>query len=68
VIGLLARGEKPNVPQNISSNCFQFISACLEINPDSRPSASELLEYEFLTQLKVNSDRVLNKRGRFFMG
>lgn len=40
----------PEFPNNISRQCTSFLTACLQLNPDLRPKASELLTHPFITE------------------
>jgi serine/threonine protein kinase len=38
----------PKIPKEFSKECQDFIGACLNRNPASRPTALELLDYAFI--------------------
>ena len=40
----------PSLPDKFSPEAIVFVRNCLIRNPDERPSAAELLEYDFLKQ------------------
>mmetsp|Transcript_3992 Transcript_3992/g.3784 ORF Transcript_3992/g.3784 Transcript_3992/m.3784 type:complete len:212 (+) Transcript_3992:253-888(+) len=40
----------PEFPKNISAPCTAFLQACLNLNPDLRPKASDLLSHPFITE------------------
>ena len=46
-----ADSAPPNVPENIDFRMSSFLFACLERDPSSRPSASDLSSHEFMTCL-----------------
>ncbi|KRX04195.1 Protein kinase-like domain [Pseudocohnilembus persalinus] len=46
----IANGIKPTYPQDISDSCRTFLDACLQLEPEKRPSAEELLEFEWIVQ------------------
>eukprot|EP01006_Ploeotia_vitrea_P020002 TRINITY_DN52253_c0_g2_i2.p2 TRINITY_DN52253_c0_g2~~TRINITY_DN52253_c0_g2_i2.p2 ORF type:complete len:114 (+),score=19.73 TRINITY_DN52253_c0_g2_i2:32-343(+) len=35
--------------QDVFSSCVSMVTACLQCNPDSRPTATKLLEFPFFT-------------------
>ncbi|XP_077212937.1 mitogen-activated protein kinase kinase kinase 1-like [Tasmannia lanceolata] len=44
----IGRGEPPSIPTNLSKDARDFINQCLQVDPDNRPSASELLDHPFV--------------------
>lgn len=40
----------PEMPKELSDNCRRFILACLNRNPDARPSAEECLQHAWLAE------------------
>ncbi|XP_008801037.2 mitogen-activated protein kinase kinase kinase 1-like [Phoenix dactylifera] len=44
----IGRGEQPPIPNNLSRDARDFISQCVKLNPDERPSAAQLLEHPFV--------------------
>ncbi|XP_010530438.1 PREDICTED: mitogen-activated protein kinase kinase kinase 1-like [Tarenaya hassleriana] len=44
----IGRGELPPVPNTLSPEARDFILQCLNVNPDERPSAAELLNHPFV--------------------
>jgi serine/threonine protein kinase len=44
----IGRGQLPPVPGSISPVSRDFIHKCLQVNPDDRPSADELLNHPFV--------------------
>ncbi|KAI4296277.1 hypothetical protein L6164_036248 [Bauhinia variegata] len=44
----IGRGELPEVPDSLSKDARDFICECLQINPNRRPTAAELLNHPFL--------------------
>nr|GMD04297.1 mitogen-activated protein kinase kinase kinase 1-like [Ipomoea batatas]GMD83776.1 mitogen-activated protein kinase kinase kinase 1-like [Ipomoea batatas]GME11474.1 mitogen-activated protein kinase kinase kinase 1-like [Ipomoea batatas]GME19712.1 mitogen-activated protein kinase kinase kinase 1-like [Ipomoea batatas] len=44
----IGKGEPPNVPSTLSSNAQDFIHKCLQVDPNARPTASQLLEHPFV--------------------
>ncbi|KAJ3697749.1 hypothetical protein LUZ61_001454 [Rhynchospora tenuis] len=44
----IGRGESPPIPDNLSSEAKDFITQCVRVNPDDRPSAVQLLEHPFV--------------------
>lgn len=44
----IGRGEPPVVPDSLSKDARDFISQCLQVNSDARPTAAELLQHPFV--------------------
>ncbi|THU60881.1 hypothetical protein C4D60_Mb07t17400 [Musa balbisiana] len=44
----IGHGEQPPIPNYLSRDARDFISKCVKVNPDDRPSASQLLEHPFV--------------------
>ncbi|KAF0931278.1 hypothetical protein E2562_002625 [Oryza meyeriana var. granulata] len=44
----IGRGQLPPVPASLSPVARDFIHNCLQVNPDDRPSADELLNHPFV--------------------
>ncbi|KAJ0971619.1 hypothetical protein J5N97_019578 [Dioscorea zingiberensis] len=65
----IGRGEQPPIPNTLSSDARDFIQKCVQVSPDDRPSASQLLEHPFVKRSMSastspdNSFRSLNKYG-----
>ncbi|KAL8540674.1 hypothetical protein ACS0TY_002058 [Phlomoides rotata] len=47
----IGRGELPPIPNTLSKDAQDFILKCLQVNPDHRPLAAELLEHPFVKKL-----------------
>ncbi|KAK6121302.1 hypothetical protein DH2020_044953 [Rehmannia glutinosa] len=45
------RGELPPIPNTLSRDAQDFILKCLQVNPDDRPTAAQLLEHPFVKKL-----------------
>ncbi|KAL2342160.1 hypothetical protein Fmac_010100 [Flemingia macrophylla] len=48
----IGRGEPPPIPESFSAHARDFIIKCLQVNPDKRPTAAQLLNRPFSTILK----------------
>ncbi|KAF2294029.1 hypothetical protein GH714_006805 [Hevea brasiliensis] len=48
VLYKIGRGEPPPVPDFLSSLSQDFIMQCLQVNPDDRPTAAQLLDHPFV--------------------
>ncbi|PWA91236.1 cysteine oxygenase/2-aminoethanethiol dioxygenase [Artemisia annua] len=44
----ISRGEPPEIPNTLSAAAQDFILKCLQVNPNDRPTAAQLLEHPFL--------------------
>ncbi|XP_072972676.1 mitogen-activated protein kinase kinase kinase 1-like [Typha angustifolia] len=44
----IGRGEQPPIPKSLSKDARDFISQCVQVSPDDRPTASQLLEHPFV--------------------
>lgn len=44
----IGKGELPSIPDYLSKDAQDFIRECLQINPNKRPTAAQLLDHPFL--------------------
>ncbi|KAJ6798426.1 putative mitogen-activated protein kinase kinase kinase 1 [Iris pallida] len=44
----IGRGEQPPIPNSLSRDARDFISQCVQVNPEDRPSAALLLGHPFV--------------------
>lgn len=44
----IGRGVLPSVPDTLSKDARDFILQCLQVDPNHRPTAAQLLEHPFL--------------------
>ncbi|XP_051144660.1 mitogen-activated protein kinase kinase kinase 1-like [Andrographis paniculata] len=44
----IGRGQLPPIPNTLSRDAEDFILKCLQVNPDERPSAAQLLDHPFV--------------------
>ncbi|CAN6281743.1 unnamed protein product [Urochloa humidicola] len=54
---MIGRGEQPSIPSSLSKEAQDFIGQCVRVDPQKRPSASQLLEHPFVNrppQLRLN--------------
>ncbi|KAL2342162.1 hypothetical protein Fmac_010102 [Flemingia macrophylla] len=50
----IGRGQPPPVPETLSTDARDFIHKCLQVNPNKRPTAAQLLDHSFVKRpLKV---------------
>ncbi|XP_076959329.1 mitogen-activated protein kinase kinase kinase 1-like [Bidens hawaiensis] len=55
----IGNGELPSIPKTLSVEACDFILACLQINPNDRPTAAPLLDHPFMqTPVSTNSSPV----------
>ncbi|XP_027164028.1 mitogen-activated protein kinase kinase kinase 1-like [Coffea eugenioides] len=47
----IGRGERPPIPNSLSRDAQDFILECLQVNPDARPTAAQLLNHPFVRKL-----------------
>ncbi|KAL2324772.1 hypothetical protein Fmac_023830 [Flemingia macrophylla] len=43
----IGRGQPPPVPESLSTDARDFIHKCLQVNPNKRPAAAQLLDHSF---------------------
>ncbi|KAL5539576.1 hypothetical protein UlMin_043422, partial [Ulmus minor] len=46
----IAKGEPPSVPDSLSNDARDFIQKCLQVSPDARATAAELLNHSFVNR------------------
>ncbi|XP_030963768.1 mitogen-activated protein kinase kinase kinase 1-like, partial [Quercus lobata] len=46
----IGKGEPPLVPDSLSRDARDFILKCLQVNPNDRPTATQLLDHPFVTR------------------
>ncbi|PSS17541.1 Mitogen-activated protein kinase kinase kinase [Actinidia chinensis var. chinensis] len=44
----IGKGEPPPIPDSLSGEARDFILQCLQVNPNARPTASQLLDHSFV--------------------
>ncbi|XP_061350492.1 mitogen-activated protein kinase kinase kinase 1-like [Gastrolobium bilobum] len=44
----IGKGERPPIPDSLSKDARDLILQCLQVNPDDRPTAAELLNHPFI--------------------
>ncbi|CAA0827859.1 Mitogen-activated protein kinase kinase kinase 1 [Striga hermonthica] len=44
----IGRGERPEIPDSLSNDARDFILRCLQVDPNSRPTAAQLLDHPFV--------------------
>lgn len=55
----IGRGELPSIPKTLSVEARSFILKCLQVNPNDRPNAAQLLKHPFMkTPVSMNSSPV----------
>ncbi|WVZ60219.1 hypothetical protein U9M48_010270 [Paspalum notatum var. saurae] len=47
---MIGRGEQPPIPNYLSKEAQDFIGQCVRVDPDNRPSASQLLDHPFVNR------------------
>ncbi|URE47307.1 hypothetical protein MUK42_13882 [Musa troglodytarum] len=51
----IGHGELPNIPNSLSMEAHDFIRKCLQVNPEYRPSAAQLLKHPFVKRSHPDS-------------
>ena len=44
----IERGEPPPIPDSLSKDAWDFIMQCIQVNPDTCPTAAKLLQHPFV--------------------
>ncbi|KAI3424667.1 Separase, partial [Psidium guajava] len=60
----IGRGEPPPVPDSLSREAQDLILRCLQVNPNDRPSAGQLLDHPFVRKPSTSSVLEPVHRGR----
>ncbi|XP_050263156.1 mitogen-activated protein kinase kinase kinase 1-like [Quercus robur] len=47
---MIGKGKPPLVPDSLSRDARDFILQCLQVNPNDRPTATQLLDHPFVTR------------------
>ncbi|TKY71310.1 Mitogen-activated protein kinase kinase kinase 1 [Spatholobus suberectus] len=50
----IRRGQPPPVPESLSTDARDFILKCLQVNPNKRPAAAQLLDHSFVHRSLVS--------------
>ncbi|XP_031493169.1 mitogen-activated protein kinase kinase kinase 1-like [Nymphaea colorata] len=50
----IGQGKPPSIPFRLSKDARDFIKQCLQVNPDSRPSAADLLDHSFVSRPPIS--------------
>ncbi|KAM5574577.1 hypothetical protein ABKV19_013828 [Rosa sericea] len=51
----IGSGEPPAIPDSLSRDARDFILECLQVNPNNRPTAAQLLEHSFMKRPQTSS-------------
>ncbi|KAL3745244.1 hypothetical protein ACJRO7_014368 [Eucalyptus globulus] len=51
----IGKGELPPIPDSLSRDARDFILSCLQVNPNNRPSAAQLLDHPFVRKPPTSS-------------
>lgn len=46
----IGKGERPPIPKYLSSYAREFILQCLQVDPNARPTAAQLLDHPFVNR------------------
>ena len=52
---MTGKGELPPVPDSLSRDAHNFILKCIQLNPNDRPTAAQLLDHPFVRRPLQNS-------------
>jgi len=44
----IGKGIPPSIPDSLSGDATDFILQCLQVNPNDRPTAAQLLNHSFV--------------------
>lgn len=47
----IGRGSPPPIPDSLSKDAQDFIKQCVQVNPNDRPTAAQLLDHPFVKRL-----------------
>jgi mitogen-activated protein kinase kinase kinase 1 len=47
---MIGKGERPQIPSYLSKDAQDFISQCVQVDPEQRPSASQLMSHPFVNR------------------
>ncbi|RZB63114.1 mitogen-activated protein kinase kinase kinase 1-like [Glycine soja] len=50
-LSLIGKGHPPPLPESLSTDARDFILKCLQVNPNKRPTAAQLLDHPFLKRI-----------------
>lgn len=56
----IGRGEPPPIPESLSEDAQDFILKCLQVNPNERPTAAQLLDHPFLRRRLSSASPSIN--------
>jgi mitogen-activated protein kinase kinase kinase 1 len=51
----IGKGELPAIPDSLSRDARDFILKCLQVNPNNRPTAAQLLDHPFMKRPQTSS-------------
>ena len=52
---MIGKGEPPPVSDSLSRDARDFILKCIQVNPNDRPTAAQLLDHPFVRRPLQNS-------------
>lgn len=52
---MIGKGQPPLVPDSLSRDARDFILKCIQVNPNDRPTAAQLLDHPFVKRPLQNS-------------
>ncbi|KAL0365850.1 UNVERIFIED_CONTAM: Mitogen-activated protein kinase kinase kinase [Sesamum radiatum] len=44
----IGKGERPLIPDSLSSDARDFVLKCLQVDPSLRPTAAQLMDHPFV--------------------
>ncbi|CAJ1935934.1 unnamed protein product [Sphenostylis stenocarpa] len=63
---LIGRGKPPPIPEYLSKDAQDFIRECLQVNPNERPTAAQLLDHPFLRRTLLSPVSFVSPQSKMY--